>query len=1293
MSNDSSEPAMQSVSNSNILAQITDAVVAIDFEGRVLFWNKGAERLFGATSEEMLGRAHTECYRCEWIDENDDSAVLTKIRESGRWSGDGLHSLRDGRQLLVESEVCLLRDDMGKEMGLISVLRDVTGRREHEFDRIRSASRARHEAQSDWARLRGSSDVLESFLENLPISAYVKDEQGRYLFHNASAIESAPILADSAGKTDAELFGLDAGGKYRENDLSVLTSGLPIRTIEVISLNGEVRTFLSVKFPIEDAKGRRFVGGVSVDISENIRDQAALRQQATLLDLASDAIFIADLDGTITYWNKGAEKQYGYTSAEAMGKVARKLLKTEFPQPYEDLIQHLLEDGHWEGEVRHCRKVGEPVHVSSRWSLLRDLNGDPIARMVIDTDLSETRFAFDELRRAEARAEARASELLAILDAIPAAMFIAHDAECRNMTGSRAAYDLLRLPYGANSSKSAPVDQFPNTFRIFKDGRELAPQELPIQCAAANGKPVLGFEFTVHLEDGSSRDLLGNAIPLFDDAGKVRGAVGAFIDVTERNRAGESARQPRAFLRTMLDGLSDFVFMKDCDGIYLEINSAAASAVGKIPAEIIGKDDYAIFPPGEAARIMEADRDLIASGGSVVFEEEFPVNGEVRQFDTIKNVCRDADGRIIGLVGVSRDITERKRLELALLRRDRELTEAHRIAQLGTWRWDIATNTITWSDEVYRINERDPALPPPLFEELLQLFTPETASRLLAAVENTIATSEPYELDLELNLPGAAPKWIVGRGEVESYENGKVAQLRGTVQEITDRKLSEAKLAISERLYRTVGESIKFGVWACDSEGRNTYASESLLKLVGFTQEQCSELGWGPVLHPDDAERTLALWKQCVATGGTWDVQHRLRGVDGEWHDILARGAPVRDDEGRVTGWAGINLDISRLKRAEAALREREQRFSALAETLPQMIWSADSNGVKTYCNRNYLEYTGKTSVEEMNESWHQLLHPEDRAPTIEAWNRSIQSEEPYLSEYRMRRHDGVYRHFLERAVPVRNEAGEIEQWLGSSTDVHDQKMAEEALRRSEKLAATGRLAASIAHEINNPLAAVTNSIYLALKDQSLREDTREYLKLADQQLARVAHVTTQTLRFHKQSSAPALVDLREVMESVFSLFAPRFKGNSIAVDREYAEVPKLFCFNDELRQVFASLISNSLDATEHGGRLRIRIHPAHTWSHPRSNGIRVTVADTGHGIPQSLIGRIFEPFVTTKESMGTGLGLWVAEGIMRKHNGRILLRSTTAAGRHGTVFSLFFPFDGIVEPGDPTRQSGISDE
>ncbi len=141
-------------------------------------------------------------------------------------------------------------------------------------------------------------------------------------------------------------------------------------------------------------------------------------------------------------------------------------------------------------------------------------------------------------------------------------------------------------------------------------------------------------------------------------------------------------------------------------------------------------------------------------------------------------------------------------------------------------------------------------------------------------------------------------------------------------------------LKSAEWLYRAVGESINYGIWVCDADGRNLYASESFLKLVGLTQEECSGFGWGNVLHPDDAERTIKAWQECVATGGSWDIEHRFRGVDGKYHAVLARGTAVRDSDGRVLCWAGINLDISRLKSAEEELREVDRRKDEFLATL-----------------------------------------------------------------------------------------------------------------------------------------------------------------------------------------------------------------------------------------------------------------------------------------------------------------------------------------------------------------------
>jgi PAS domain S-box-containing protein len=382
--------------------------------------------------------------------------------------------------------------------------------------------------------------------------------------------------------------------------------------------------------------------------------------------------------------------------------------------------------------------------------------------------------------------------------------------------------------------------------------------------------------------------------------------------------------------------------------------------------------------------------------------------------------------------------------------------------------------------------------------------------------------------------------------------------------------------------------------------------------------------------------------------------------------------------EGSKDVYIAYIQDLSARKQAEAELREREQRFRVLAESLPEFVWMRDADGRYIYCNQRLLDYVGRSPDWLQNHAF-EAVHPDDVKSTTEKWQQSIEKGETYLNSYRLRRHDGAYRYFLARAVPMHDEDGRIQRWIGSTTDIHDQKMAEDALRRTEKLNAAARLAASIAHEINNPLNSVVNTVYLALLDPTLNESTRGLLKLADQELARAVQVATQMLRFHKQSTAPALVDLSEVMDGVLAMYSSRLKTAFIAVDREYLTHEKLHCFNDELRQVFANLISNSLDAIKSKGRLRVRITSIRMWDDARTRAIRVTVADTGEGIPLELQKRVFEPFVSTKENTGTGLGLWVSEGIIKKHNGRIVLRSCTGPARHGTVFSLFLP---LTTPG-----------
>jgi signal transduction histidine kinase len=270
--------------------------------------------------------------------------------------------------------------------------------------------------------------------------------------------------------------------------------------------------------------------------------------------------------------------------------------------------------------------------------------------------------------------------------------------------------------------------------------------------------------------------------------------------------------------------------------------------------------------------------------------------------------------------------------------------------------------------------------------------------------------------------------------------------------------------------------------------------------------------------------------------------------------------------------------------------------------------------------------------------------------------------------------------HRLERPVrpetlisTVKNALRARQRQFQIRDQFDQQARAEEALRKSEKLAVAGRLATTIAHEINNPLEAVTNLLYLVRTSDSLQE-IRSYVLLAEQELKRVSEISTQTLKFYRQPTAPSNTSVPEVLDSVLALYNRRLISSGIEVRQHYEAVKPLKALSGELRQLFANLIINSADAMPSGGTLFVRVRQAFEQSKSRRQGLRITIADTGTGIPSNVRKKVFEPFVTTKEAHGTGLGLWVSAQIVAKHGGTIKMKSCTQQPRTGTIFSIFLP-------------------
>ncbi|HEY4740316.1 MAG TPA: ATP-binding protein [Candidatus Acidoferrales bacterium] len=366
-----------------------------------------------------------------------------------------------------------------------------------------------------------------------------------------------------------------------------------------------------------------------------------------------------------------------------------------------------------------------------------------------------------------------------------------------------------------------------------------------------------------------------------------------------------------------------------------------------------------------------------------------------------------------------------------------------------------------------------------------------------------------------------------------------------------------------------------------------------------------------------------------------------------------------------------FNEMLLEIQTRDLALNESERQFRTLADSIPQLAWMAEPDGHLVWYNHRWYEYTG-TSPQQMAERGWQQFHDPAILPEVEKrWRASLATGQPFEMIFPLRGVDGESRLFLTLAKPVRDAHGSIVRWFGTNTDVTEQRRSEEALRQTEKLAATGRLAASIAHEINNPLEAVTNLVYLARKQPV---NVQKYLTMADQELDRIAQITKNTLGFYRDSASASEVNISEVLKEVLALYSRKLGFKKIVLRPEYGDDIKILGFPGEIRQIFANLTSNAIEALSEGGSLVIRASKSCTRNGSVRQGVRVTFLDNGTGIALENRKRIFEPFYTTKKDVGTGLGLWLTLGLIKKHQGLLNLRSSVQPGKTWTAFSVFLP-------------------
>jgi PAS domain S-box-containing protein len=819
-----------------------------------------------------------------------------------------------------------------------------------------------------------------------------------------------------------------------------------------------------------------------------------------------------------------------------------------------------------------------------------------------------------------------------------------------------------------------------------------------------------------------------------------------FNDITESKRAEAALRESEALLKAVTESTEDAIYAKDCDGRLLLVNPATLRSVGKPANQIVGHTDAEFYDdPAISAAIRENDLRLMAGGVPQVFEETVDTPDGRRIMWSSKVPWRDAQGRIIGIIGVSRDITDRKRAE-------EETRRLHDVVAEERDRLSALVNSIT--DEIWFADT----------EGRFTLTNP-SASREFSLGMADATNARQLAESLEVLSPDGSPRPIEEtpplralRGEVvrnleEIVRTPATGELRhrqvnsspvrdakgniigsvSVVHDITERRQVEDALRKSEQEFRALAEAVPQIVWATRPDGWNIYFNQQWMDYTGLTLDESYGHGWNTPFHPEDKQRAWDAWQRATQHNETYLLECRLRRADGVYRWWLIHGAPLRDANGEIQKWFGTCTDIEALKQAEEALRDREQQFRTLADSIPNLAWWANGDGYLTWYNRQWYEYTGTTPEQMEGWGWQSVHDPDELPRVMERWKASLATGEPFTMEFPLRGRDGQFRWFLTRVLPLKDADGRVVRWFGTNTDVTEVRQARQAAEAAN--VSKSQFLASMSHELRTPMNAILGMTDLALAEQ-LPSAVRDYLQTSKESADLLLELLNEILDFSRIEAGRFELEstpfrLRKTVAQAVKTLALRAYEKGLELVFQVAdELPDTVVGDSlRLRQVLMNLVSNAIKFTPNG-EVVVRVgasdlglgssalglssqnrNPKTQNPRPKSQdltsntpyalcALQFSVFDTGIGIAPEKLEEIFAPFTqadssTTRRFGGTGLGLAISQRLVNLMGGHIRVESQP--GRGSTFhFTLMLPIaeqaddEGEVTAGDQDLFRGL---
>lgn len=740
----------------------------------------------------------------------------------------------------------------------------------------------------------------------------------------------------------------------------------------------------------------------------------------------------------------------------------------------------------------------------------------------------------------------------------------------------------------------------------------------------------------------------------------------------ERQAALERLYEGEARYRSIAANSTIGVLVGCLDGRILEANDAFLQMVGYSRAELDGGKLWIHqITPSEFSDIdRQKMQELRERGATGDYEKQFLYRDGRRVDVWIGGVIR-MEGSPDTYVAFVLDITEKKKALQALEEseaRFRQMAESNLIgiafwniygkiydaneaflSLLGYSRQDMTEGKINWKDII------------PAREQLLH------AERVQQAIAGEAVS--PYEMQF-IHAGGYKIDVLVGYAMLEGEPDKGYA----FVLDISERKRAEAAVEESARRFRFMAESMPQKVWTARPDGSIDYLNEHWVEYTGLSLKQLENAGWMSLIHPDDMIPTLALWGDAKTQGTNFQIEHRLGRKDGAYRWHLTRALPMRDPGGKIVMWVGTNTDIDDLKRAEQALKEREERFRVMADTAPIIIWVGDEQGGLLYGNKRWLEFTGLTPEETIGLGWLDKVHPDDQEEVQVAYLEALRQRKQYEGEWRLfRTSDQAYRWVICTGVPLLTTDGDFTGYVGTIVDVTERKRINEelenrVLERTAQLQAVNKelesFSYSVSHDLRAPLRTIDGFSQAIMEDYSdkLDDDGKRYLQRVregSQQMAQLIDDMLTLSRLTRGEIRKETVDLSLIARNIAADLQAHEPGRNVDfIIRDGLEVQ---ADKHLMQAVLQNLLGNAWKFTSHHPSALIEFGMKET-----PEGPVYFVKDDGAGFDMAYVDKLFGAFQRlhdAHEFPGTGIGLATVQRVINRHGGKIWAEGTVEKG------------------------------